>query len=80
MCYTHLVPAKFSFRDPEAIPHSNGHVGAEQNLGQVGNWSTLERQTMEARFAAAMTRAGYPITVPSTVFGTRSPVANYQRD
>jgi len=65
-------------RDPGSIPRH--HPGSERDLGQVGYWSAGERQRQDEAFAAAMQAAGYSATLPSTHFGTRNPVANYQRE
>jgi len=71
------VAPKHVFRDPDSIPRSKH--GTERDLAQVGYWPASEREHMDQRFAAAMQAAGYSTTTPSTIAGTRSPVANYQR-
>jgi hypothetical protein len=47
---------------------------------QIGFWSAIERERMDAQFIDAMQRAGHECTAPSTRPGTRCPVANHQRD
>ena len=40
----------------------------------------LDFEPMNERFARAMLAAGYEITSPSTLPGTRNPITGYQRD
>ena len=78
LCYRRTVAPKHNLRDPDLIPRSKH--GTEGDLAQVGTWSLVERERMDQRFAAAILAAGHATTMPSTHFGTRSPVANYQRE
>jgi len=56
-------------RDPFLIRNKGtGHPA------QIGYWPRGEREKMDERFAAAMTRAGYVVTAPSTCPGTRAPI------
>ena len=50
------------------------------NAWMIGHWAAEEREAQDARFVAAMQAAGYELTAPSTVAGTRCPISNYQRD
>jgi hypothetical protein len=46
---------------------------------RVGYWTQLEHERMDATFGKAMEAAGYSSTMPSTCFGTKAPIAGYQR-
>jgi predicted CoA-binding protein len=69
-------------RDPDtlaAVPPSTAE------LNRIGFWSQLDREEMDAQFRLAMTTAiecgaEHCATEPSTHFGTRAPIAGYQRD
>jgi hypothetical protein len=45
-----------------------------------GQWEAERRIEMDAAFVAAMQQAGYQLTAPSTVHGTKAPIIGYQRD
>ena len=70
------------FRDPDslaAVPPS------QAELNRDGFWSSIDRVEMDAQFRLAMSAAievgaEHCATEPSTHFGTRAPIANYQRD
>ena len=69
-------------RDPDtlaAVPPS----AAE--LARIGYWTTIDRVEMDAAFRLAVSSAveaglEHCATEPSTHFGTRAPIAGYQRD
>ena len=50
------------------------------HIWKIGCWATEEREAQDAAFRAAMERAGYSATSPSTCYGTRAPIVGYQRD
>ena len=56
----------------------NNDFGARQR--RVSSWTQLQRERMNAAFLAAMQAAGYGLTAPSTVAGTRNPILGYQRE
>jgi hypothetical protein len=67
-----------------AYPHgqnkdANGPLRPGDRPEQVGNWETGEREAMNDRFVEAMIAAGYELTGSSSHFGTKTPIANYQR-
>jgi hypothetical protein len=57
-----------------------GDIRPNDNAWLQGSWETDQRIAMDAAFVEAMTKAGYTITSPSTVHGTKCPVVGYQRD
>jgi hypothetical protein len=70
------------FKDPNslAVPEP----GASE-LNRVGHWWSADRIEMDAQFRLAMSTAieaglEHCATEPSTHFGTRAPITNYQRD
>ena len=73
------MPPNRVIRDPDKIKTS-GETFTDAVLAQEGVWEPVQLIEMDARFAAAMTRAGYEITAPSSRPGTRSPIAGYTRE
>jgi len=71
------MPPKHHVRDPDKI--STNDRFCEAVLAQQGIWEPAQLIEMGARFAAAMTRAGYEITEPSSRPGTKAPIAGYRR-
>jgi hypothetical protein len=65
------------FRDPNSIP---GHKSGERISAKLAPGRRASRQVMDAQFCAAMQRAGFSLTSPSTVPGTRAPIVGYRRD
>jgi hypothetical protein len=70
------------FRDPDSLA---AQQPSQAELNRIGYWTTFDREAMDDRFRLAMTTAlesGLErcATEPSTHFGTRAPIANYQRD
>ncbi len=70
------------YRDPE---RSNLGNPSQIDINRIGYWTTFDREAMDAQFRLAMTTAiecgaEHCATEPSTHFGTRAPVAGYQRD
>jgi hypothetical protein len=53
------------------LPHDNPWL--------QGQWEAERRIEMDAALRAAMVKAGYEITGSSSQFGTKAPIANYQR-
>jgi hypothetical protein len=54
-------------------------------INRLGCWTTVEREMQDAAFRLAMSNAvecglEHCATEPSTHFGTRAPIAGYQRD
>jgi hypothetical protein len=72
------MPAKHQFRDPAKIS-TNGETWSDKVLAQRGIWEPDQLVEMDARFAAAMARAGYEITTPSSRPGTKAPILGYRR-
>jgi len=72
------MPPKHHVRDPDKIATNDPFSDAV--LAQQGIWEPAQLIEIGARFAAAMTRAGYEITAPSSRPGTRSPIAGYTRE
>jgi hypothetical protein len=72
------MPAKHQVRDPAKIS-TNGETWSDAVLAQRGIWEPGQLIEMDARFIAAMTRAGYAITTPSSRPGTKAPIIGYTR-
>ena len=72
------MPPKHHVRDPDKI--STNDPFSEAVLAQQGIWEPAELIAMDAAFAIAMMRAGYEITTPSSVPGTKAPIAGYRRE
>jgi hypothetical protein len=64
-------------RDPDEIS-TNDPVNDEA-LVRKGNWQPAELFEMDAAFIAAMARAGYEVTAPSSRPGTQRPLLGYRR-
>jgi len=73
------MPPNRVIRDPDKIK-TNGETFTDAVLAQEGVWEPVQLIEMDARFAAAMTRNGYAITTPSSVPGTKAPIAGYRRE
>jgi hypothetical protein len=70
-------------RDPDTV-YAAQRPSPEELL-RTGQWDMIVLEEMDARFRLAMTTAlesglEHCPTEPSTHFGTRAPVAGYQRD
>jgi hypothetical protein len=68
---------KRQFRDPDKISTNDGF--SEASLAQEGVWQVEQLIEMDAAFIAAMTRAAYAITAPSSRPGTKAPILGYRR-
>ena len=71
------------FRDPDRDT-VNKWCEPSPKDGRDGFWTQYDRQEMDAQFRLAMTAAiecgaEHCATEPSTHFGTRAPVAGYER-
>jgi hypothetical protein len=71
------------FRDPDKV-YSAQRPSPEELL-RTGQWDMIALEEMGALFRAALSAAveaglEHCPTSPSTSFGTRAPIANYQRD
>jgi hypothetical protein len=71
-----------TFRDPDSLVAASP---SQHELKRIGFWSSIAREAMDAQFRLAMTAAiecgaEHCTTSPSTHFGTRAPIAGYQRD
>jgi hypothetical protein len=66
------MPAKHQVRDPDKI--SINDPLSDEALAQRGIWRPAELVEMNTAFLAAMARAGYEITQPSTAPGTKAPI------
>jgi hypothetical protein len=69
------------FRDPDSLA---AQQPSQAELNRIGLWTTFDREAMDAAFRLAMTTAlesglEHCATEPSTHFGTRAPVAGYER-
>ena len=70
------------FKDPDSLAAPKPGVS---EINRLGYWFAADRVEMDAQFRLAMTaaiEAGFEhcATTPSTHFGTRAPIAGYQRD
>jgi hypothetical protein len=70
------------FKDPDEIRTSQQPSAKDS---RTGYWTQFDRIEMDAQFRLAVTtavEAGLETctTSPSTHFGTKCPIANYQRD
>ena len=71
------------WKDPDKIYPSQ--QPSPKELLRTGQWDSRTLETMDAQFRLAMTAAiecgaEHCVTGTSTHFGTRAPVAGYQRD
>ena len=69
------------FKDPDSLA---AQQPSQAELNRIGFWTTFDREAMDAAFRLAMTTAlesglEHCATEPSTHFGTRAPVAGYER-
>jgi hypothetical protein len=72
------MATKHLIRDPDKIS-TNGETWSDEVLAHQGVWKPIQLIEMDAAFVAAMTRAGYEITQPSSRPGTQRPVLGYRR-
>ena len=64
---------------------ASGAIRAKTEINRIGYWTEIDRLEMDAQFRLAMSAAieagaEHCATEPSTHFGTRAPIAGYQRD
>ena len=72
------------FKDPDRDTVSKWCEPSPKD-GRDGFWTSIDRLEMDAQFRLAMSAAiesgaEHCTTEPSTHFGTRAPIAGYQRD